>query len=360
MAKVKLARGTQSAYNALASKDSDTLYFCTDSHNIYLGSTLLFEPNAYVDASLSNKVVTFTTHGTNGTTGTDTLDLGVFQTASEVSSAISTAIATAISSVYKPAGSLAVSGIVSGLLIADNQGNVYNVSESFTVGTGTGEISPLLFTDAVTGGTYPAGTNIVVVDVGTAQSPDYRFDILSGLVDLTEYLRRGTLIDTVEIGSVVPPAQHAVLYDAQTLGSSEKAQARSNIGAGTSSFSGSYADLTDKPDVYTKTEVDEIASSLSNFSYVVVQTLPTASELTYGKFYIYDGHRYITDYSGGEYTWIDLGSYNVDLTDYVTEEELDDALEHRPVFQQTTEAAMETMIEAGTWTAGVLYYSVED
>lgn len=183
MAKVKLARGTQSAYNALASKDSDTIYVCTDTGNLYLGSTVLFESNAYVDSSISGKTVTFTTHGTNGTTGTDTLDLSVFQNADDVAAAI----ATAISSAYKPAGTIAKSGIVSGLLVANNQGNVYNVSEAFTVGSGTGEVPSSLFTDAAAGNSYPAGTNIVVINTGTTANPVYKFDVLSGFIDLSNY-----------------------------------------------------------------------------------------------------------------------------------------------------------------------------
>ena len=184
MANVKLARGTQSAYNALASKDSDTIYVCTDTGNLYLGSTVLFEPNAYVDSSISGKTVTFTTHGPNGTAGSDTLDLSTFATTSEVSEAIS----TAISSAYKPSGTIAKSGIVSGLLIADNQGNVYNVSEAFTVGTGTGEVSPTLFVDAVAGNSYPAGTNIVVINTAASgQTAVYKFDVLSGFIDLSGY-----------------------------------------------------------------------------------------------------------------------------------------------------------------------------
>ncbi len=43
--------------------------------------------------------------------------------------------------------------------------------------------------------------------------------------------------------------QGAVLYNQQTLNDDQKAQARENIGAGTSNFSGSYNDLEDKPTV---------------------------------------------------------------------------------------------------------------
>lgn len=40
-----------------------------------------------------------------------------------------------------------------------------------------------------------------------------------------------------------------VSVNTQTFTDTQKAQARSNIGAGTSSFSGNYNDLTNKPDV---------------------------------------------------------------------------------------------------------------
>ena len=46
----------------------------------------------------------------------------------------------------------------------------------------------------------------------------------------------------------------AVQYTAQSLSNEQKAQARTNIGAGTSSFSGSYNDLTDKPTDFAPTE----------------------------------------------------------------------------------------------------------
>ncbi len=56
--------------------------------------------------------------------------------------------------------------------------------------------------------------------------------------------------------------QGAVLYNQQTLNDDQKAQARENIGAGTSNFSGSYNDLEDKPDIPQNT-VSFQAQSLS-------------------------------------------------------------------------------------------------
>lgn len=49
---------------------------------------------------------------------------------------------------------------------------------------------------------------------------------------------------------------NAVQYVAQELTDEQKAQARENIGAGTSSFSGSYNDLTNKPTIPTQVTID--------------------------------------------------------------------------------------------------------
>lgn len=49
---------------------------------------------------------------------------------------------------------------------------------------------------------------------------------------------------------------NAVQYVEQSLTAEQKAQARENIGAGTSSFSGSYNDLTSKPTIPTQVTID--------------------------------------------------------------------------------------------------------
>ncbi len=49
---------------------------------------------------------------------------------------------------------------------------------------------------------------------------------------------------------------NAVQYVAQSLTDEQKTQARENIGAGTSSFSGSYNDLTNKPAIPTQVTID--------------------------------------------------------------------------------------------------------
>lgn len=81
-------------------------------------------------------------------------------------------ISAAISSVYKPAGSTAFADLPAAS--AATLGNVYNVTDAFTT------------TDSFVEGagkSYPAGTNVAVVLVGE----EYKYDVLSGMVDLSNY-----------------------------------------------------------------------------------------------------------------------------------------------------------------------------
>lgn len=65
---------------------------------------------------------------------------------------------------------------------------------------------------------------------------------------------------------------NAVKYTTQSLSTAQKTQARANIGAGTSSFSGAYDDLTGKPAIPSKT------SELTNDSdYITADEAPVQS-----------------------------------------------------------------------------------
>ena len=81
-------------------------------------------------------------------------------------------ISAAISSVYKPAGSTTFAALPAPA--ANVLGNVYNVTDAFTTTDQFVEGS---------GKSYPAGTNVAVVLVGE----DYKYDVLSGMVDLSNY-----------------------------------------------------------------------------------------------------------------------------------------------------------------------------
>lgn len=85
-------------------------------------------------------------------------------------------IDAAISAVYKPAGSIAFASLPTPS--ADNLGNVYNVTDEFTTDARFAEGAGI---------EYPAGTNVAVVET-SAEPATYMFDVLSGFVDLSDYL----------------------------------------------------------------------------------------------------------------------------------------------------------------------------
>lgn len=84
-----------------------------------------------------------------------------------------TQIAAKIGSVYKPAGSTAFEDLPTPA--ANLLGNVYNVTNAFT--------ADAEFITSEQGTKYPAGTNVVVVEVDS----DYYYDALTGIVDLSGY-----------------------------------------------------------------------------------------------------------------------------------------------------------------------------
>ena len=91
--------------------------------------------------------------------------------------AVRAAINSAVSSAYHAAGTKTVAQLTSSLLVAENEGCVYNVTDS---GTTT--------SDFVDGAGHPinAGDNVGVCKVGN----DYKFDLLSGFVDLSNYVQK--------------------------------------------------------------------------------------------------------------------------------------------------------------------------
>lgn len=99
-----------------------------------------------------------------------------YQTASDVN----TAIDSKISSTYKAKGSVAFANLPA--LTSANEGNVYNVSDAFTTTSD--------FIEGA-GNSYPAGTNVVIINTtGTT----YKYDVLSGFVDLSAYQLSAELI----------------------------------------------------------------------------------------------------------------------------------------------------------------------
>lgn len=123
-----------------------------------------------------------------------------------------------VTAVYTPAGSVAFASLPT--LAASVVGNVYNVTDSFTT---TAD-----FVEGM-GKTYPAGTNVAVVE---PESGVYKFDAFSGVVDLSAY-RTSAAQDIID----------ATKADASSLA--------------TVATSGDYDDLLNKPTIPTQVTVDQ-------------------------------------------------------------------------------------------------------
>lgn len=98
---------------------------------------------------------------------------------------------------------------------------------------------------------------VKAVEVTSAQ-----LDTLAGGGSLTS----GNDTYTANTATLYLTEDTSVSYESQTLTTEQKTQARTNIGAGTSNFSGSYNDLTDKPagstiETYTITTWTSLSSS---------------------------------------------------------------------------------------------------
>ena len=115
------------------------------------------------------------------------------------SGAVKTAIDSAISRVYKPAGNKTCAQLTSELLVKANLGNVYNMTDS---GTTTSD-----FVEGA-GKTIELGDNVAVVDVGTSQSPSYKFDLLSGMVDLTNYIQKSSTAGLIKNDGTVDTTEY--------------------------------------------------------------------------------------------------------------------------------------------------------
>lgn len=90
-----------------------------------------------------------------------------------------------------------------------------------------------------------------------------------------------------------------------------------------------------KSETYTKVEVQQIVDAIKQFTYEVVQVLPTASASTMNKIYLVPApesedknikEEYITILSNGTYSWEMLGTTSIDLSNYYTKGQTDSAI----------------------------------
>lgn len=99
--------------------------------------------------------------------------------------AVKTAIDNAVSSAYHAAGTKTVADLTNALLVAANEGNVYNMTDA---GTTTA--------DFIEGAGKPIriGDNVGVAKVGS----DYKFDLLSGFVDTSTFVEKSATAGLVK------------------------------------------------------------------------------------------------------------------------------------------------------------------
>lgn len=123
---------------------------------------------------------------------------------------LSQTIATALTSAITPKGSITAEDLVAALENQDNNplsqshiGYLYNLSTPLVIGnTITGDTSTF-YSNFVEGGNLTAngsdrfviqaGQNLLVVNTGTAQNPSYKFDIISGMMDLSGYVEKSDI-----------------------------------------------------------------------------------------------------------------------------------------------------------------------
>ena len=90
-------------------------------------------------------------------------------------------ISQAVSTVYTPKGSLADISTLTTLAASGKVGDVYNISSEFTTTN--------VFIEGI-GKKYPAGTNIVLVEV----EDEKKWDVLAGSVDLSGYVKASEMV----------------------------------------------------------------------------------------------------------------------------------------------------------------------
>ena len=123
-------------------------------------------------------------------------------------------------SIYKAAGNKACAELTSSLLVAGNLGNVYNITDN---GTTTA--------DFVEGAGKPIhlGDNVAVVDIGTGGSHVYKFDLLSGLVDLSNYIQKSETAGLVKNDGTIDTNDYAEKVAGATNGNLAGLNASGNL-----------------------------------------------------------------------------------------------------------------------------------
>lgn len=147
-------------------------------------------PSDTSKANLASPTFTGTPAAPTATKGTNTTQIattafvqtGLADKANSSDVYTKTEIDNKIGATFKPGGSVTFSNLPA--LNASNLGKILNITNSFTTTTD--------FVEGA-GKTYPAGTNVAIVDVGTSSSPSYKYDIQGSFFDLSGYVEESDL-----------------------------------------------------------------------------------------------------------------------------------------------------------------------
>lgn len=178
-------------------------------------------------------------------------------------------IATQVSSVYKAKGSIAD---ISALPTPDkdHEGFVYNIENEFTTTD--------LFVEGA-GKTYPAGTNVVIVNTtGT----EYKYDVLAGMVDLSNYATKTELSGKLDkVTSTGSYRSYIITADGSqgTMALSSNTPSGNTIATRTSTGTLKAATPTANDDAATKKYVDDAIGNITAlFASLVDMTKTTQSD----------------------------------------------------------------------------------
>lgn len=208
----------------------------------------------------------------------------------------------ALAGAYVPKGSVAFSGLPS-TLSADNLGFVYDVNEEFTTDSRfAGYVSP--------GKTYPAGTNVVVIDASATSTPDYKFDVMSGFIDLNDIYSK----IAAAVALVAPTFDTATAYAKDDYviynGAIYQFTTAHAAGTWTGSDATSVGDVSDVLN-YLQTQIDTLGAGKANLE-VIANPFSTTSSFQEGSFTIYEGELYKFEaYHSGAWTGTDVHKTNL-------------------------------------------------
>lgn len=206
------------------------------------------EANSYTDGQVSAAKTELIGSGS----GSSTTIKGVYD---EAKTYTDQQVAAQIGSAYKAAGSVEFASLPE--LAANEEGKVYNVTDAFTTNKN--------FIEGA-GNKYPAGTNVVCVDSDDAGT--YKWDVLSGVVDLSLY--DTSKIAQGKIDAAKQAAIEAAAADATQKANTAEQNAKTYADGLKTTIDGSIAlkadkttvdDLTDRVETVESTLADKADSS---------------------------------------------------------------------------------------------------